>query len=651
MQKNRRRPKGLLCVQCVLITAMMAGGLMAQAPADAGAANQALLNAIPGDATAFLAIRSLREFDRDIQAISTQIGFPLGAEGMFPAPLEMVKMQLGMTEGLQENGGAALVLLNARQVENVEALPDRMVLYLPSADPKALLTAMGAQESADGMYTLNLGGAPSVATTRESFALIAKAPDAPGETASAALTEAASARGEGVIAAMTDDRVAKYARQDVVLWINMRNISPALRQEITEGLRDFFAELSGGFGTTQPAQGEEAVQQVDKILTQSEELSLAILVDQQVGLDISGYSRVRPGTELARMVAATQAPKDSLLIGLPDEAFIFAGGAVMGTTEESVAQMRQAAENMVEQLAALNDDPESPLTPQNLRPLVDVWVNLVKATERAGLSVSRIGEPQGEGGVIGLTLVANVDDAQAWRAEARQGFRKAKELAAEAARAEEVEQEKIDEVLKAVVWQEDAARVAGASVDVLRVDLEQISDVNAEDIAQVKAVIGPEGILFRVAAVGNNQVAMTFGGGEERLAAVIGLLQGGQAPLANHAKIRKVADRLPQENRVAEVYISLDHLLGAVDAIATRVQSPLPVQLTMPDAAPIAFTTINVDEVSQQFNFLIPSELIASASRMVSQQLMPMIMMGGLGGGGQMQFEEHEQFDEPEENR
>src|SRR5690606_4089117 len=144
--------------------------------------------------------------------------------------------------------------------------------------------------------------------------------------------------------------------------------------------------------------------------------------------------------------------------------------------------------------------------------------------------------------VLGLTMVATVKDAQAWRGELRKGFERVKEIAAGVAKADGVEQAKIDELTNAIVWQADAGEVGGASVDVLRVELEKISAVDAPTLGQIKAVTGPEGILVRVAAVGDNGIVITFGGGEERLAKVIELARANQAPLANSPKVRKVAN-------------------------------------------------------------------------------------------------------------
>ena len=80
MQTVKRR--WLACLLCLLIAPV---GLMAQVVTEPPAggstpavgSTQALLNVIPADATAFLAIRNLKELDNDGVSVSTQLGFPL----------------------------------------------------------------------------------------------------------------------------------------------------------------------------------------------------------------------------------------------------------------------------------------------------------------------------------------------------------------------------------------------------------------------------------------------------------------------------------------------------------------------------------------------------------------------------------------------
>lgn len=642
MQTSKRVSRVVkLCLWSVVALPAALFAQAAAAPTAAGPseANMVLLSAIPDDAAGFIAIRDLKELDADIVAVSAQVGFPLGADGMFPSPLQWLKETLQMTEGLREDGGAAMVLLGGRELKSVEQIEDHLVLYIPASDPKALLTSMGGEEGTDGLYKLDLGGSASLAAVREGFVLVAKAPESPGEAGSKALTQAAKSKGDGVAKVMAPDRLKAYATQDLFVWVNFRVLSEELRKEIITGLGEMLASLGGGMtmGAADAPPGGEAVQQVEKFLSQGEEVSLGLSLNSKVGLGISAYSRVKPDSEMAKQVAAIPAPKEPLLTGLPDEEFIFAAGAAIGTTPESLEQMRKTAEGLAAKVASMDTDEGTPLTVENLKPLIDVWMNLLKNSERVGASVSKIGNAEGEGGLVGLAMIVQVKDAKAWRSDVRESFEKIKKIAAGVAKADGVEAEQIDQMVAAFVWQENAGEVAGASVDVLKIELDKIEAAPPASVQQMKSVVGPEGILLRIAVIGDDQVAVVFGGGEERLTKIVELIKAKQAPLAKSTKLTRIISRMPKGTKVAEGYLSLENLLAMVDAVSTRLESPLPVKLSLSNSAPIAFSTINVDNVSQQMDVLIPSELIVSGAQMVRQQLLPMMMMGGMGGGQGME--------------
>ena len=657
MQTVKRR--WLACLLCLLIAPV---GLMAQVVTEPPAggstpavgSTQALLNVIPADATAFLAIRNLKELDNDVVAVSTQLGFPLGPEGMFPAPLEWLKTSLGLTEGLNERGGAALVVLNAGKAKSFEELPGLVVLFVPATDPKALLTALGGEEATDGVYRVTISGAPSVAAIKEKYVLLAMAP-ADGK-APEGLLAAARAKGDGVNKTMSPDRVKAYARQDLCLWFNLRNVSEDLRKEVTTNLDQLFSGMTGGAPDSKPADDSAfgVGAQLNKFFNDGEEINVGLALDAKVGLTISCYSRVKAGSERAKMVEAQQPPKGSLLAGLPDEAFIFSAGMVVGMTPEMLAEARKMAEQVIKQIASMDKDPGTPLTPERLKPLVDEYLDLVKDTQRVALSVSNLAGPAGDaeakpaegaaasttpatGGVLGLAVVIETKSAKSWRDRLHKMFDQIKELGAGVAKADGVAQEKIDQGLAAFVWKANAGEVAGASVDHFFVDLAKMPDaeVTPEQLAKVKAVVGEDGILFRVATLGDEFVIITMGGGDKRLEQVITLAKAGQAPIDKNKSLTKIAGRLPKGERVGEVFLAFDNLLSAVDTIAMRVDSPLPVKLTLKNAAPLAMVRHNVDKSAQEINVLLPMELISSMADMVRTQLLPMFMMGGMGGGGQ----------------
>jgi hypothetical protein len=486
------------------------------------------------------------------------------------------------------------------------------------------------------------------------------------------LVAAGKAKGDGVSKTMSADRVRAFAKQDLCLWLNLRNVSEDLRKEILSSLNEVFRNASGGAAESQPGEADSlgVGAQLSKFFDEGEEIGIGLSLDGKVGLSMSFYTRVKPGTETAQMIEAMQPSKTPLLAGLPDEAFIISGATTVAMTPGSLNQARKAAEQFAKQLATMDKDEGSPLNPEGLKPLIETWIGLVKDSQRIAVSVSNLAgkaeaaaekpateekaadekatdakatdakaatdsAPGTSGGVIGLAVVVQTKDAKAWRDQLHKAFDQVKEIAAGVVKADKMEQAKIDQMLGAFVWKAGAGEVAGAQVDQLSVDLAKLPDADAtsEELGKLKSVLGEDGIMFRIATVGDDLVVITLGGGDKRLEEVITLAKAGDAPLGKNKQLAKVAGRLPKGQYVAEGFVSFDNLLGAVDAIATRLDSPLPVKLSLKNAAPLAFVTQNVDKSAQEVTVLVPMELITSMADMIRQQLLPMFMMGGTGGG------------------
>jgi hypothetical protein len=603
----------------------------------------ALLRAIPADATAFVAIRNLKEIDSDVVGIAGLLGFPMGPEGMFPAPLDWLKSELKIAGGLNESGGVALVLLNSKDAKTVDDLEDRMVMFIPASDPKELLKQLNAEETKGGVYKFDLMGSPSVAMVKGDFLIATKAPAKAEDGPPAALAAAAKAEGEGVIKTMSPDRVAAFAKQDLFIWLNLRTVSDELRKEITDGLTGLMHSM-GGRGmlpTSQPGgDATDPTQQLKVFLEQGDEVGIGLLVNANVGLSLSFYVRVKPGSQLAGTIAAMQPPKDSLLVGLPNEAAVIAGGAVVGTTPEAIKQARATLEQLAAKAAELDPDEGSPLNLKGLKPLIDTYIQLITNTSRGAIMISNLTAGEGEKkdedaaaaktseGAIGLVVVVETKDNKAFKADLKKGFEQIKEIVAGVAKADGMEAEKVEKILSGFTWKEATAQGTGPAVDTVQVELDKLPEIKAEDIEQIKSVFGEEGIVFRIASVGENHIVIALGGGEKRLTTIVTAVEKNQAPLARSRNITKVANRLPSTGRVAEVYVDFSNLLELVKSVATRLKSPLPFNISLDNAAPLAAATIAVDPTAQEVHILIPMELIKSGYTAVTQAI-----MGAMGGG------------------
>lgn len=573
-------------------------------PATPAADPSALLKAIPADATAFLAIRSLSQLDQDIQDSAKALNLP---PGTIPSLIQWVKGSLNLGQGFNEEGSMAVVVLNTAQVTKTEELENRIALFFAANDPKALAVAMGGEKDGE-VSKVTFADEPAFAAPKGDFLVVAKD--------EAALKEAVQAKGGGLVKTMTAERAKAYTEQDIFGWGNFRGISKELRQSIRE-------ELKSEMGPQSPIESlMGSLDQLEKMIEQGESVAVGLSVDPKNGITGNFYLSMRPDTELGKQMAGMEAVKGSLLTGLPGEPFVFAMGSTASPdTERQLKQMLDVVlseENVGEKVDK-----------DKLAQVRDGLVHLLSSVQQMSLAIYPLPVEDAKG-MVNATLVAKVRDADAWKQEAKKLFTVGKDLIVEAAKQGGEPEEQVKQFADAVQWKENAETIGGARVDHLSLDIAKIPDVGEEDADQAKKVLGPEGVLIRIGALGKDKVLVVFGGGAGRFDATAKLAAAGEAPLSGRADVKKVADRLPAGPKLLEGYLNVDTLISLVMDISSEVGGGIMFPIALRNAAPVAFTSVKIGETAQQTEVLIPMELIRSVADIVR----PMLQMG-IGGGPQ----------------
>jgi len=170
MQTTKRWMNEFLCPTIILAIILSVSVATGQAPPATATSTapavpmppadpMAVLKVIPADATAFVVFRNLRELDKDIQQLAAPFGIPMGPNGIYPFPLDMLKMYAGITGGLSENSSLALVVLNCGNVPSVKELVNagKAAMLVPCYDVKALTASMAAEKEGD-LLKINLFG-------------------------------------------------------------------------------------------------------------------------------------------------------------------------------------------------------------------------------------------------------------------------------------------------------------------------------------------------------------------------------------------------------------------------------------------------------------------------------------------------------------
>ncbi len=594
------------------------------APASAPADPSALLKALPADVTAFVAIPSLRQMDAHVQGVLTQ----LQLAGMVPGPLDWIRSSAGLGQGLSENGSLAFVILSLKDAKSPEDIGDRLAVFIPTAKPDQLLAGLGAEKEGE-LNKITLMGQPTVAAAIPGFLVAAEKP----ETLKAAISPAR----KGLDAVMSAERARAYAASDLFAWANPNGLSKELRAQLRDAINEMMDKMNPAAGAgseTQPA----GAQQIDSILDDVEELTVGVSADNQRGLLVSWFVKPRENSPMAKQAQSLKAVEGSLLAGLPSEPVVAAMGVVCGGAD--AAKATQAEQMLGQALKVYSSALSSAgveLDEARLMALKEPLVRLFTTMEQFAVSAAGLTEA-GEGR-LGLTMVGQTADGQAWQASARKLFASLKQLAIDTAKKQGQPDEKINPIADAIQWKEKAEQVEGASVDHLVVDIDKMPkgpNDSPEDLEKIKSFVGKEGLLIRVASMADNHVVVTFGGGQKRFAQILELAKKNDTALAGHPTVKSVASRLPKGPRVLEGYLALDNLLDLVMSTAAQMGSPIPIPLQLRNAAPIAVTVTKVTPVASETQILVPMELMVSVKDLVG----PIMMMMGGGMQGQPPPEE-----------
>ncbi len=639
--QTRRRECMIGAILCSLLVAIPGSILVARAPEAQGTAGPAkpvkpaapkdpiaVLKAIPASAAAFVAVKNIAEVDYDISEILTKLELPLEQIG-FPGLITMIKEQAGIQEGLEVNSGAAIALLDCAAVTKSDELDKRAVILLPTDKADALVKALGGGEKQGDSYQLTLGSEPAIAVEKSGFLVIASAEGAD------AIKEVVQAK-EGIDKAMAPDRLKAYGDADVFAWAGTRRLSKELRAEFVNTLKGMM--MMGGSGM-ESGEIDNSIAELNKFLDELKEVSLSLTLDAKIGLKGTFWYQAMPESDIAKRLAGVKASDSSLLIGLPDESMIAAAGWLNTLREEDV---KKTVDQLLKPEILGGDVDE-----EQIKVIKESTVKLATSFEQSALSVAGL-PSESEDGLIGVTVVARVANSQQTQAEIRRLFTTVRDTLVKTAVSNgSLTEDESKTVNEAIQLKQDAEKLSGAVVDHFVVDLARIPDLEEESIEQLKSVLGQEGILIRIAAIGERNVAITFGGGAKRFAQVVDLVQKNQAPLADRKAIKMVADRLPGAKRIAEGYFSVDQLLATIMDVMAKTGQMMPFPLNMKETAPLSVMASQLDPATAEVNVLVPIELAQSAAEMVKPMMM--MFMGGMGGPGMTMPEDENEGEEEAE--
>ncbi len=564
------------------------------APATAAAAGpKDLLEAIPDEAWGFVAIPNLKKFDGKLGDLAEKLNFPIGS------PIALAMGQLGIGEGLREDGGVGLVVLDPTQYG---APPDMLAVLIPTTDAKALLSAFNPQDGGDGVQKIEIMGKSLVVAPKGGFVVIG--------TEKNSVKFVADAK-KGIRGSMKPELIERYGKADLYAMVNLR---PAI--EMAKPLAGQFVAMfmmNSMEGDPEAAERiQKTAQDVVNLLDEITTLEIAAGLDE-VGLQLSFYLSFNDGN-IAKKIGTLKTTPSALLTGLPKDLYMLVVG-VQGSETPGDDAIQQG----IMDLALSRPEVSKFFDKAKMTELMKQLKPVQAAARDRAISISML--PEGSDGMLGVTMVTQTTDAKATVQAVQKVMDGLKGT---------VKDEKAKKILEAVTFKAGAEKVGDVAVDQVVIDVAKIVAGAAGDAAPtsmpawVGKLVGKEGLVVRIAPAGDKAVVCTMGGGLKRFEEVHKLAASNACPLSEDAGITKARKKLPK-NRMFELYVGADRILKAVKAVTGSDQIPV-----MPDInAPLAIS-LSAEKNFGRLDIVLPTELIVEIKNIVLQ----VMMGGGFGGGG-----------------
>lgn len=378
----------------------------------------------------------------------------------------------------------------------------------------------------------------------------------------------------GIQSAWSKHQLDRFGQDDITLWINAKEL---FANPMVTGMIQM---MSQGQANMDDLKAMECFCLTTRL--------------EKTGIRLGFYSSVDENSRQGKAIASVKPTDKSLLTGLPKDEYVLALG--MNGSQEQAALWSEGVGQMANNpgLAMMGADPEA------VKKMSSILSTMVGDLRGVSFSLSEM--PDGADGLLGLTKIVTVQGNAGGMAG------QISELIS--AISAVMPMPEVKAAISAIKYNAGAESVAGVSVDHLTIGLDQMEGVNPDDYAKLKQVVGSEGLTFRIAAVDDKHVAMTLGGGKDRLASVIGAVKGGEAPLGADEGIVRVAKTLPSE-RTMEGYFAADNLMHLVGRISKAMNEDGPP--AMPEVnVPAAMVGGPVAPGEFQIDIAVPMELIVA---------------------------------------
>ena len=554
------------------------------------AARAQVLEQVPSDALVVIKLNKLKQTSDKMAAFADKLGLAQQVPEMAD-PLTSMKEEMGVQEGLDEAGDAAIVFPNLEKREDGDPA---IVILVPVSDYKAFIGNFeGAKTEGDvTVATISEDEEESFIVERGKYAAITNT------------RNAIEQKPDGMKAAGLSAK--ELEGKDIVAYVNMKSARAKILPELTKNRQKIVDEFEknmkqgaagvrrgpGEDADTEPAAGadpkaEKFVPLMKAFLNRGLDVFEQLVRDADgatygfsltdAGINGTGLVEFAKESPSAKRVGEMKNTDQSLLSGLPEAKFMFYGGS----SDETGAGAKIVSDFLApleKEFAALGADGKA----------LQDYVNAIKAYAGAvKMSAFGMATPSGMLGQDAIIqgVGVNVGDAKAI-VEAQRQMAQSQQAVYDLMSAGAPTQVK-------TTFNQNAKTIDGVQFDQMSTSFgaaegEQMTPQQMQMQQMMTFMYGPGGMNAYIGQLGNDKVISAAGINDELMAKLVASAKAGQDPLSKAKGLAATREQLPKQRMIA-AYVALDEIANTIANYARAFGMQVNLQLP-DDLAPIGMT-------------------------------------------------------------
>lgn len=565
-----------------------------------------VLKQVPADTLMLVKLTNARQVSDKVAKLSETLGIAQFQPQM-KDPLGFAKEQLGVTQGIKEDGDVVLAFLDPAAIG--QRGDESILVLIPVTDYQQFVgNFQGAQQ--DGEVTeARITGETSFIAQWGDYAAISPSKDVVSKRPEAAI----SVRGLAV---------QELERKDVVFYANMEKLRTTVIPALQESRPQFLEELERNMNAdpqqaiyipVAKAAAEQGLNALEGFFRDAQGATIGLNLDEG-GISTSAMAEFSDGTYAAQKIEALKPAGDQIVRGLPMGDYLLFGGTALNG-QVLIGVINDFADPVLAELNKI-EAPEA----AKVRTFIDAFKTFIASSTSQTSGLLATNGQLGQDPIFKQVQITRGDANKLAEAQAAmlQGSNEMMNVfPAQGAKMNFTVAEK-------------AKTVDGIAFDMVTATFEA-TDQSPEAMQAQQAmawIYGAGGFTGYNAVVGDAQVG-TVGFSEDELSNVVAAVKANDAAVVNQPHVQAVAKALPKQ-RIAEFYIPVDNWVKAGTHYATQFGMPIQLQLP-PDLPPIG-VSIATDGTAIRADSYVPTDLVQSLIAAGMQAFLA--AQGGGGGAG-----------------